>query len=133
MPHSALFLGAIVRLYDYQREMNGHILDVAEQLSDKELTSVLIEGQPSVRDSLVHLFVVVQINTSWWDGSMSGEDSFAREFPAQDYPDVASLRSFWESADSEAAAFIDSLSADSDLERIYERSTRDGGTLRRIL
>jgi uncharacterized damage-inducible protein DinB len=34
-----MFLDAIVRLYDYQREVNKHILDVAEQLSSDELTS----------------------------------------------------------------------------------------------
>jgi uncharacterized damage-inducible protein DinB len=34
-----MFLDAIVRLYDYQREVNKHILDVAEQLSGDELTS----------------------------------------------------------------------------------------------
>lgn len=128
-----LFLDAIVRLYDYQHEMNGHILDVAEQLSDVELISVIVEGQPSVRDTLVHLFMVVQINASWWNGSMSGEDSFARVFPPQDYPDISSLRSFWTAADSDATAFIESLSADSDLEYIYERLTPAGETRRRVL
>ncbi|MDP6666132.1 MAG: hypothetical protein QF357_01895 [Dehalococcoidia bacterium] len=46
-----VFLSAIVRLYDYQRRVNGHVLDVAEQLSSEEFTSVIIEGQPSIRDT----------------------------------------------------------------------------------
>jgi uncharacterized damage-inducible protein DinB len=55
-----IFLDAIVRLYDYQREVNKHILDVAEQLSSDELTSVIVEGQPSIRDTLFHMFDVIE-------------------------------------------------------------------------
>ena len=55
-----MFLDAIVRLYDYQREVNKHILDVAEHLSSDELTSVIVEGQPSIRDTLFHMFHVIE-------------------------------------------------------------------------
>ena len=55
-----MFLDAIVRLYDYQREVNKHILDVAEQLSSDELTSVIVEGQPSIRDTLCHMSDVTE-------------------------------------------------------------------------
>jgi len=41
-----MFLDAIVRLYDYQREVNKHILDVAEQ--------------PSIRDTLFHMIDVIE-------------------------------------------------------------------------
>jgi uncharacterized damage-inducible protein DinB len=55
-----MFLNAIVRLYDYQREVNKHILDVAEQLSSDELTSVIVEGQPSIRDTVFYMFDVIE-------------------------------------------------------------------------
>jgi uncharacterized damage-inducible protein DinB len=55
-----MFLDAIVRLYAQKREVNKHILDVAEQLSSDELTSVIVEGQPSIRDTLFHMFDVIE-------------------------------------------------------------------------
>ena len=128
-----IFLEAIVRLYDYQREMNNHVLDVAERLSGDELTSVIVEGQRTIRDTLLHMIDTVQTNVSWWDGSMTGEAAFAREFLAQDYPDLASLRNFWRTADSDVAAFVGSLVSDADLGRVYERSTPNGGKRQRAL
>lgn len=98
----AIFLPAIERLYEYQREMNNHILDVAERVS-------------------------------WWDGSITGEAAFDREFPARDYPDISSLRSFWRAADSDVATFVESLVSDTDLERVYERLIPGGEKRRRIL
>lgn len=74
-----MFLHAIVRLYDYQYKMNGHILNVAEQVSNEELTSVIIEGQPSIRDTLVHLVYSVQINASGGGGGISAKGSFTRQ------------------------------------------------------
>ena len=55
-----MFLDAIVRLYAQKREVNKHILDVAEHLSSDELTSVIVEGQPSIRDTLFHMFDVIE-------------------------------------------------------------------------
>ncbi|MEE8045558.1 MAG: DinB family protein, partial [Dehalococcoidia bacterium] len=63
-----MFLSAVGRLYDYQSEVNNHLLDVASRISRDEFTSVLIEGQPSIQDTLVHMVGVIQINVSWWDG-----------------------------------------------------------------
>lgn len=129
----AIFLEAMVRLYDYQREMNSHILDVAERLSSDELTSVIIEGQRPIRDTLLHMIDTVQTNVSWWDGSMTGEAAFDREFPARDYPDIPSLRNFWSAADSDVSLFVKSLVSDTDLERVYERLTPGGEKRRRFL
>lgn len=128
-----IFLGAITRLYDYQREVNTLILDVAEQLSDDDLAAVIVEGQSPIRNTLVHLFLVIQINVSWWNGSMTGQASFAREFPDQDYPDIQTLRKFSDSVNSEIDTFIRSLESDSDLARVYERTLPDGSVKKRVL
>jgi uncharacterized damage-inducible protein DinB len=128
-----MFLDAIRRLYDYQREVNSHILDVAERVTSDEFTAVIIEGQPSIRDTLVHLIDVVQTNVSWWDKSLSGEDTFAREFPVEDFKDISSLKIFWKAADADVSNFIDSLTANEDLERVYVRTTPSGEVRTRLL
>jgi uncharacterized damage-inducible protein DinB len=128
-----VFLEAIVRLYDYQRDVNSHILKIAEQVTPYEFVSVQIEGQNSIRDTLLHMLEIIQINVAWWNGRLTGEKAFGLESPAVDYPDVSSLRVLWESADTEVNTFINSLESDSDLERIYERVTPSGEHRKRVL
>jgi uncharacterized damage-inducible protein DinB len=128
-----MFLDAIVRLYDYQREVNNHVLKVAEQLSTEELTAVIVEGQPSIRDTLLHSFDVIQINAAWWSRRLSGEEAFALEFPSEIYTNISELRVLWESGDSEVTSFIDSLDSDADLGRIYKRKTPEGEMRTRVL
>lgn len=59
-----MFIDAITRLYEYQQESNDHVLAVAEKLSLEEFTGVIVEGQPSVRDTLLHLQAVIEINVA---------------------------------------------------------------------
>lgn len=128
-----MFLEAIKRLYDYQRDVNTHVLKVTEKVSPDEFVAVLIEGQSPIRDTLVHMLDVIQINVAWWNGRLTGEEAFALEFPVADYPDVSSLQNLWKSADNEVRTFTNSLESDSDLERIYERSTPSGEHRKRVL
>ena len=39
-----MFLDAIRRLYDYQREVTDHVLNVSAQLSNEEFVSTIVEG-----------------------------------------------------------------------------------------
>lgn len=70
-----MFLEAIKRLYEYQTEVNDHVLAVCDDLTDEELTAIHIKGQPSIRDTLVHMIDVVHINVAWWSGRLPGEDA----------------------------------------------------------
>ncbi len=128
-----MFLDAIVRLYDYQREVNDHVLNVAAQLSDDEFTSVLIEGQPSVRDTLLHMLGVIQINVAWWNRRLTGEEAFELEFPSSEFQNIGSLKALSDHANSELSDFIGSLDADDDLGRIYQRTTPSGEHRKRVL
>ena len=128
-----MFLEAIIRLYEYQRESNSHLLDVVEELSNTELTSVVVEGQPSIRDTLVHMFSVIQINVAWWSNRLSGEAAFSLKYSSENFSDAASLRNLWQESDAEIAMFIDSLSSDDDLERSYSRETPTGEVRNRVL
>jgi len=73
---------------------------------------------------------------SWWDGSMTRDESFARKFPAEDYPDVASVERFWANVHAQTMTFIATLTAEGDLERVYRRvlpAYRGGTTVERQL
>jgi len=133
-----VFLDAIVRLYDYQRESNARVLDIVDELSESELQSTIVEGQPSISDTLLHMISIVQINVAWWSNRLSGEDAYLLEYPVSEYPvseyrNSENLRELWVRTDAEIAKFIDSLKSNNDLERMYTRVTPDGETRNRVL
>jgi uncharacterized damage-inducible protein DinB len=128
-----MFIDAIVRLFEYQRESNEHILEVASRLDSPQLTSEIVEGQPSIRDTFVHMFGAVQAHNSWWIGSMSGEAAFSIEIVPELYRNVSELRNLWSSVDAEVQSFVDPLESDDQLERVYTRDTPQGETRKRVL
>ena len=64
-----MFLNAIQQLYDYQREVTNHLLNVIGWLTRDEFVSIVVERQPSMRDTLFHMIEVVEIHFAWWDYS----------------------------------------------------------------
>ena len=64
---------------------------------------------------------------------MSRDESFARQFPASDYPDLAAVTAFWSTVDDETTAFVQSLPDDASLVRTYQRSLDDGSVIERPL
>lgn len=127
-----MFLDAIVRLYDYQREVNGHILDVAEQLSNDELTSVIVEGQPSIRDTLFHLFDVIESHFAFWDYDADGILPASGELSPGDFPSVGSLKILATTVNERVDIYIRSLTSSEDLDRKYVRGFPDGSSNQRI-
>ena len=128
-----MFLEAIRRLYEYHREMTGRVLDTADQLVGDEFTVTVVEGQKPIRDTLVHMIDTETCHFRWIDSSMTRDESFARVFPPEDFPDMAAVRRFWEQVSSETKAFLDSLQTDADAERVYVRTFADGSTRNRYL
>ncbi|MEX0762031.1 MAG: DinB family protein [Dehalococcoidia bacterium] len=128
-----MFLKAIKRLYEYDAEATERVLRAAAMLEPEQFTAVVVPGLPSVRDTLVHTFDAHVCHLSWLDGSMSRDESFARKFPPGDYPDVQSVSEMWQWIHRGTRAFIDTLTADADLERVYSRHSRDGRVLQQPL
>jgi uncharacterized damage-inducible protein DinB len=128
-----MFLQAVKRLYEYHADATERVLRSAEALTAEQFTAVVVPGQPALRDTLVHLCDTQIIHLSWWDGSMSGEESWRREFPVQDYPDIRAVRKMWEGVLGETRAFIDTLKSDADMERVHARTRRDGRVQRTLL
>lgn len=76
-------------------------------------------GQPALRDTLVHSCHAQIIHLSWWDGSMSGEESWRREFPVGNYPDIGAVRVMWQGVWRGTQTYLETLQCDVDLERIF--------------
>jgi uncharacterized damage-inducible protein DinB len=128
-----MFLDAIVRLYDYQREVNNHVLEVAERLSEDELTSIIIKGQPSIRDTLFHMIEVVESHFAYWSYSSDQRTPAFTERSSNEFSGARNLKDYWVTVDAHVASCVASLSSDSDLERSYVRVFPDGGQNTRIL
>jgi uncharacterized damage-inducible protein DinB len=124
-------LAAVRALYEYNRRATERVLATAEALTPEEFTTPLIAGQPPIRDMLVHLAGTQRIHLEWWSGALSGEESFARVFRPSDHPGLEAVRELWDGVAEETTAFVGSFRADSDLERVCER-TRPGGEVRRV-
>jgi uncharacterized damage-inducible protein DinB len=124
---------AVRRMYAYNTEMTERVLAACEPLPLEDFTRELIPGQPSLRDTLVHLTSAQRVHLDWWNGSMSGEASWARRFPRSDYPDLPAVRTFWRDVDRDTAAFLDTLRTDADLSKEPTRVRVDGFTVTRWL
>lgn len=128
-----MLLDVIRRMYQYTDERNRRVLDAAQKLSKEQFTKSIVEGQPSIRDTLVHSFDAHICWLNWWDGTFAERrDSFARQFPGEDYPDVESLRTWWSDIQGQTDKFITTLS-DADMEQVYTRKTEDGRAIDRRL
>lgn len=68
---ATVFVDAIRRLYAHDAEATGRILDTAATLSAEQFVARVVEGQRSVRDTLVHMIDTQICHFSWIDGSMS--------------------------------------------------------------
>jgi uncharacterized damage-inducible protein DinB len=76
-------------------------------------------GHGSIRETLLHQITAKKGWLSWWDGSMSLEESISYEVELDDYPDLAALRAFWEEVEAQTSDFLDGLS-DEDTQRVFD-------------
>ena len=128
-----MFLQAVKRLYEYNAEATGKVLRTAEAVTPEQFTAVIVHGQPSLRDTLVHMCDTQITHLSWLDGRMSAEEAWAQKFPRGDYPDARAVHRWWEGISRDTQAFLDTLKTDADLERVYTRKRRDGTIVQRRL
>jgi len=124
---------AVLRLYAYHEEMTERVLACCEALPPEDFTREIVVGQPSLRDTLVHLASSQRVHLDWWNGSMSGEDSWDRRFPGADYVDLEAVRAFWREVAADTRTFLETLGVDADFAREPSRVRRDGFTVTRWL
>ena len=112
-------LDAIRTLYAYNRWANGRLLDAAATIDPARFVAAEA-GEPSIRDTLVHIAAAQEL----WRRRWLGESPTQRWEPVE-FPDVASLRRRWEREEDAGAAFIDQLRA-ADLDRIVAYRNQRG-------
>jgi len=127
-----MFLDAIRRLYDYQHEVTDHVLDVSTQLSNEEFVSIVVEGQPSIRDTLFHPIEVLETHFVWWNFSTDRQAPEIIEHLPLQYIDAESISIYWRAVDEKVVRLIGSLGSGAQLELPYVRAFPDGSENRRL-
>ncbi|MGA7670643.1 MAG: DinB family protein [Nitrolancea sp.] len=111
-------LELIRSLYEYGRWADERIFEAAEGLTSDQLETPGTAGHGSIRETMLHLISAHRGWLSWWDGSMTGEESMQAGLESADYPSLASVKSVWSDVQRQTWAFIDGLN-EADLERDY--------------
>ncbi len=102
-------LELIRSLYEYGRWADERIFEAAEGLTTEQLETPGTAGHGSIRETMLHLISAHRGWLSWWDGSMSAEESMQAGLDAADYPDLAAVRAIWSDVQRQTWAFIDGL------------------------
>ena len=106
-------------LYDYNAWANNRILDACARLSPEEFARCLGSSFPSVRDTLVHIMGAEWLWRERWNGKMP-----THLLPANDFPDLTSIRTRWSEISANLLTFTAKLRAQ-DLARVHHiRTTR---------
>jgi uncharacterized damage-inducible protein DinB len=107
-------------LYEYNTWANHRTLDACAPLTGEQFTRDLHSSFPSVRDTLVHLFLVEWIWLERWHGRAP------TALPsAADYPDLASVRRRWQEIERDLTDYVASLQPEG-ISRVIHHKTMKG-------
>jgi uncharacterized damage-inducible protein DinB len=113
--------------YAYTSWATHRVLDAAANLAPEQLHEPGTAGHGSIRDTFLHLMDTHRGWLSWWDGSLSAEESYALQLDAAEFPDIPSLRAAWSEIERQTEAFVSGLS-ETDPERVYSMGLPNGRT-----
>ncbi len=91
-------------LYDYTNWANHLILDAAAAISVEEQMRDRGVSHQSMHGTLLHMLFAEWVWLARWKGS-----SPAAPLRAEDFPDLASIRNYWQQIEAEYADFLASL------------------------
>jgi uncharacterized damage-inducible protein DinB len=94
--------------HGYNDWATEHVLKCCEQISAEEFVREDDTPWGSIRNQLVHQFIVHRRWLSWIDGSLSGEEAYALRADPLDYPDLASVRQMWDALREQNRRFLHS-------------------------
>jgi uncharacterized damage-inducible protein DinB len=97
-------LESIRELYEYNRWANARSLEAAAAVSAADFTKEVGGSFASLRGTLAHMYGAEWIWLQRWKGISPRQLPFSLEFP-----DVASIRSRWDTVENERQAFLDAL------------------------
>lgn len=120
-----MLANALRTAYGYNRWATGRILEAAAGLTPEQLHAPGTAGHGSIRDTLLHVMATQKGWISWWDGSMSLEQSYGFALDPKDYPDVPSLQAYWADLERQTQAFLSRLT-DDEAARVVTASPPNG-------
>jgi uncharacterized damage-inducible protein DinB len=92
-------------LVDYHYWARNRMLEVLASLTPDQFTRNLCNSFPSIRDTIVHLYIAD------WGWLLLWQGKPMTEFPAADsFPDLASVRGVWQDQEHKVRAFVENLS-----------------------
>ena len=91
-------------LLDYHYWARDRVLEAADKLSPEQFTRDLGSSFKSVRDTLVHTYAAEWAWHSRWNGV-----SPTSLLPAEDFPDVPTIRSQWADLENDVRGFLAGL------------------------
>src|SRR5262245_9807750 len=107
-------------LLDYHYWARDRVLDAAAVLSPEQFTRDVGSSFKSIRDTLVHVYSSERTWYARWQGQ-----SPKAHLPADQFPDVDSLRQAWAAHEARVRAFLDEL-GETDLDRVVEYTLFNG-------
>jgi uncharacterized damage-inducible protein DinB len=105
-------VATIRSIFGYDRWATDHVLTCCEPLTVEQFTVDRELPWGSIRDQLVHQFIVHKRWLSWADGSLSGEEAYALLANPEDYPDVPAVREMWNDVNLQNTRFLDRMTPD---------------------
>lgn len=115
----------IQTMYDYGDWAMEKVFVAAEGLTQEQVDGPGTAGRGSIRETLFHLIRAHKSWLSWWDASLTSDESSDLKLEVEDYPDLNSVRALWAGVSRQTAAFTSSLQ-DADVARVYTDTDEDG-------
>jgi len=105
---------------EYDRWANHRFLDAAAGLDAEQFTRVMGSSFTSVRDTLVHMVWAEWLWLQRWQGHSPKE-----YLNPTDFPTLGNVRHYWSAIELQQVAFLESLSVESERQRMRYTNFQD--------
>jgi uncharacterized damage-inducible protein DinB len=121
-------LEMIKMFYDYNSWAMGMLIASLQKLSEEQLTAPGCSGHGSIRDTLAHLLSTQKGWFSWFDKSMTAEESIKLRITSEEIDDPGKLSKTWKSIDRQTDECLNMLS-ETDVNENWSASLAGGFTI----
>ena len=116
---------AIRNSYGYDEWATTKIFAAAEGLTAEQLDAPGPIPHGTIRQTLLHLLIVHKRFLRWWDGTLPAQQAYSQTADPADYPDLTSVRAFWQQVAEQTRTFVSGLN-DDDAARHLSTTGPDG-------
>ena len=93
-------------IFGYDSSATEKMLSCCDRLDPAQLTQADDSPHGSIRNQLVHTFLIHKRWLSWADGSLDGAAAYALQADPADYPDIQAIRAMWDGIDEQTRQFL---------------------------